>query len=453
MGSLFEAVPLFQVAQGVAQNKAGTPAPAPSPVSPVLGADAVPFGSPLAAALFAPPKEFYFRAVPLDGETLLGPPSNPVILRWMGPYDGPDPKNVKFPGCSGAPEDPYCKSYLPEQPNSYKLDILSYHGWIAPKDGHDGCYIVTETTTVFVFGNATYKEGQVLCPPKPKGKSLLESIVSFVVDAVNWVANTYQKVKDEVINLVAKFVPAELCNKSCIGALLDAGLVALGIPPNLPNFDQVLNQGIDYLASSAVEAIGVPKALQDMAAGPAKDLAIEQFKKTAEEQIKAGIKEGIKEMQRNLSTQVKWIPDGVPIKPDPQGEYQPPAMTFRVTRKPGAGVCAGSVRVLSEVTNTTEAGLKELGNKSSAPLYEQKFIPLPPLEENESITIPVTLKPRFSYGYAGAKYWSYDHAANGWWRLYQGGVVKLQAIGSSCIGSDTLSVPAEAAVLGATVAP
>ena len=41
--------------------------------------------------------------------------------------------------------------------------------------------------------------------------------------------------------------------------LLDAGLVALGIPPSLPNFDQLMNEGLDYLASSVVEQIGVPK--------------------------------------------------------------------------------------------------------------------------------------------------------------------------------------------------
>lgn len=457
MGTLFEAVPLFQVAQGAAQKKTGSPAPSSSKVSPVLGADAVVSGSPVSGVLFTAPKEFYFRAVPMSGETLLGPVSNTVVLRWMGPYNGPNLDNIKITDCSKTPEDPYCKAKLPKPPN-YTVEILSYHGWIAPKDGHEGCFVITKTTKAALIKGfsqeVTYNEGQVLCEPEPEEPSFLEAVVNFVVDAVNWVANTYQKLKDEVINLVSQFVPAALCNKSCIGALLDIGLAALGIPPSLPNFDQLMDQGLDYLASTAVESIGVPKEIQDLAAGPAKDLAIEQFKKTTEEQIKNGIKAGIEEMQKSLSSQVKWIPDGVPIKPDPLGEYQPPAMTFRVTRKPGAGVCpSGSVTVGGTVSNTTPNGVKELNGELSAPLYEGKAVPLPLLDEGESVTIPVTLKPRLSYGYPGAKYYTYSHAVTGWSHLYYGGIAELRAIGGSCVGGATLTVPAEGALLGATVEP
>jgi hypothetical protein len=453
MGTLFEAVPLFQVAQGAAQQKTGSPAPASSKVSPVLGADAVVSGSAVAGALLAAPKEFYFRAVPMSGDSLLGPVSNTVLLRWMGPYDGPDLTNIKVVDCSKTPEDPYCKAQQPKPPN-YKVEILSYHGWIPPKDGHEGCFVVTKTTTVTGgFGQKiTYKAGQPLCEPEPEEPSFLEAVVNFVVDTVNWVANTYQKLKDEVIDMVSQFVPAALCDKNCLGTLLDAGLMALGIPPSLPNFDQLMDQGLDYLASAAVEQIGVPKALQDMAAGPAKDLAIEQFKKTTEEQIKAGIKAGIEEMQKNLSSQVAWIADGVPVKPDPLGDYQPPAMTFRVTRKPGADACpSGSVTVGGTVSNTTPNGVKELNGELSAPLYEGKAIPLPLLAAGESVTIPVTLKLRLSYGYPGAKYYTYSHAVAGWSHLYYGGIAELRAIGGACVGGATLTVPADAVLLGATI--
>lgn len=451
-GSLFEPIALFQVAQGVVQQKAGAPqGQGTVAISP--GVVSVAQAQP-AAFVLTPPRDFYFRATPLLDAAPLGPVSNTVILHWQGPYDGPDLENIKIIDCSKTPEDPYCKAQQPKPPN-YEVQILSYNGWIPPKGGHEGCFVVTETTKAspgFGFPEITYNQGQVLCPPKPKEPSFLESVVNFVIDAVNWVANTYQKLKDEVINLVAQFVPAELCDKSCIGTLLDAGLAALGIPPSLPNFDQLMNQGIDYLAAAAVEQIGVPKALQDMAEGPAKDLAIEQFKKTTEEQIKDGIKAGIKEMQKNLSSQVPWIADGVPIKPDPLGDYQPPAMTFRVTRKPGAAACTSAkITAGATVSNTTPAGLKELDGEPWAWLYEGKVIPLPPLGEGESVTIPVTLKPRFSWGYPGAKYYSYDDAAQGWAALYHGGTAELHAIGGPCVGGDTMKVPAEAILLGATI--
>jgi len=319
-------------------------------------------------------------------------------------------------------------------------------------------FLVTETTKAALIKGLTpeitYQEGQTVCPPKPKEPSFLEAIVNFVVDAVNWVANTYAKLKDAVIDFVSQFVPAALCDKSCIGTLLDIGLAALGIPPSLPNFDQLMDQGLEYLASTAVEAIGVPKEIQDLAAGPAKDLAIEQFQDTAKQQIKDGIKAGIKEMQKSLSSQVSWIANGVPIKPDPLGEYQPPGMTFRVTRKPGAGACSsGSVTVGGTVSNTTPNGVKELNGELAASLYEGKAVPLPLLGEGESVTIPVTLKPSLSYGYPGAKYYSYNHAVTGWSHLYYGGTAQLRAIGGGCVGGTTLTVPAEGVLLGATVVP
>ncbi|MBE0610412.1 MAG: hypothetical protein IH609_13620 [Dehalococcoidia bacterium] len=267
-------------------------------------------------------------------------------------------------------------------------------------------------------------------------------------------ANTYEKLKDAVIDLVSQFVPAALCDKSCIGTLLKIGLAALGIPPSIPNFDQLMDQGLDYLASTAAESIGVPKEIEELAAGPVKDLAVEQFKKTTEEQIKNGIKAGIEEMQKSLSSQVKWIADGVPIKPDPLGEYQPPAMTFRVTRKPGADACpSGSVVAGGTVSNTTPNGVKELKGELAASLYEGKAVPLPLLGEGESVTIPVVLKPSLSYGYPGAKYYTYAHAVDGWSRLYYGGTAQLRAIGGGCVGGTTLTVPAEGLLLGATTSP
>lgn len=454
MGTLFEAVPLLQLAQGVAQSKTGSPAPASSSASPVLGSASMGSGSPVSAFFHTPPKEYYFRAVPMNGDALLGPDSNTVVLRWNGPYDGQDPDNIKLVDCTKTPEDPKCKEYLPKPPN-YTVAILSYNGWIPPVDGHTGCFIVTETTTALLYTGAkiTYTAGQKLCPPKPKEPSFLESLVNFVVDAVNWVANTYAKLKDAVIDFVSQFVPAALCDKSCIGTLLDIGLAALGIPPSLPNFDQLMDQGLEYLASTAVESIGVPKEIQDLAAGPVKDIAIEEFQDAAKEQIKDGIKAGIKEMQKSLSSQVWWIANGVPIKPDPLGEYQPPGMTFRVTRNSGAGACTGNISVGGTVTSTTPAGLKELGGEPWAWLYQDKSIPLPALAENESVTVPVTLKPRFSWGYPGAKYVFFSDAVDGWSKLYYEGTAQIYALGGGCIGGVHLNIPATGVLLGGVVVP
>ncbi len=452
MTSVFDLLPLFPVAQGVASKE--TVAVAPTGSSPKSKLD---FGGtapsiPLTAGLYTPPRDFYFRAIPTKGTALLGPNSNSVIVRWSG-YDSVDTSTVQYVDCFTHPDDDVCKA--PPGPPRYKIQIESYHGWISPKAGHAGCYLVTKTTTTMVTPvgpTATYPEGQLLCPPKPKDPGLLEAIVSFVVDAVNWVSNTYAKLKEAVIDFVSMFVPEAICPKSCIGILLDIALTALGIPPSIPNFDQLMDQGLDYLAAEVVEGVGVPKEIQDLAIGPAKDIAIEEFKKAAEEEVKKGIKAGIEDMQNSLASEVSFIPDGVPIKPDPDGAYQPPAITFRVTRPAGAAICTSNLVVNGSVSSATSPGLN-LDGKSWAWLYSQRLVTLPALDEGESVEIPLILKPRLDWGFSGAKYGSYNEAAIAWSNLYNQAVAEMAVLGNSCAGSDFLTAPATSSVVGATASP
>ncbi|MCA9826255.1 MAG: hypothetical protein KC479_12645 [Dehalococcoidia bacterium] len=460
MGPLIEPIALFTVATGYTAHKGRTgppSAPAPSSVTAVYDSASQSRVSVL-PAFSVPPITFYFRALPMKNGQILGPASNTVILRWLGPYDGPDLANSEVLDCEQTPDHFACVAWESQVPN-YTVAIASYHGFIAAVEGHWSCFIVTETTTVkYAVGSIasfdfTFNAGDRLCPPKPKEPSFFEAIVNFVVDAVNWVASTYKDLKDGVISFVSNFVPAALCNKSCLGALLDVGLVALGIPPSLPNFDQIMNEGLDYLAASVVEEIGIPKEIQDLAAGPAKDLAIEEFKKAAEAEIKKGVAAGIAEMQRSLAAEVSWIPNEVPIKPDPLGSYQPPMVTLLVTRKPNAKGTCSSLAIESTVTNSTPFGVEELNGAKNARLYETEYIPLPRLDKGESILIPVILKPRISFGFPGAKYSSSGAASSGWSSLYSGGIATLKAGYEPCVEGTTLTVPTQANLVGLSVTP
>lgn len=408
-------------------------------------------------ALFQPPTTLYFRAIPTSASKRLGPPSNTDTWEWIGTSSGPDPTRVKIVDCKTSPNDPYCK--LPAQkPRPYIVDILTYHGWIPPAEGHGGCFIVTETTTVKQWGSAlgpdvTYYAGSTLCPPEPDEPSFLEAAFNFFVDAVNWVSKAYAALKSEVINLVAQFVPAALCDKSCIGFALDATLAALGIPPSLPNFDQLMEQGLDYLAETALEQIGVPKALQDLPAGTAKDIAIEQFKNQTKAALKDGMKAGLKASQKALSSKVAWIPDGVPIKPDPLGDWQPPTMTFRVTRSATIpGNCSGNFLIWGEAQNLSATAQAEVGN-SWPRVYDGIAAPVPSLAPGESTEVPIVLKPYLSLGFPMAKYWNWDDAFAGWQKVYYGSDAKLIVSGPACVDGDTLVTPATGQVVGFEITP
>ena len=46
----------------------------------------------------------------------------------------------------------------------------------------------------------------------------------------------------------------------CLAAALDYGLASLGIPPSLPSFDELVDQGIDYMAATIAAETGLPAA-------------------------------------------------------------------------------------------------------------------------------------------------------------------------------------------------
>lgn len=95
--------------------------------------------------------------------------------------------------------------------------------------------------------------------------------LGYVVDAVNWVSGVYEDVKAGVVAVVADVITATgivdcgegtTCRDG-VSSALTAGLVALGLPPSLPNFSALANQGLDYLATqiSAQSQLPLDQAL------------------------------------------------------------------------------------------------------------------------------------------------------------------------------------------------
>jgi len=110
--------------------------------------------------------------------------------------------------------------------------------------------------------------------PHPEDKSWWEEVtdaiseffsdvVGFVGDLTNWVASTYNSLKTGLIAFVAQnlpLIPDSLRDElqTVLQGLVDYGLASMGIPPTLPNFDQLTSMGTDYLATMAMESAGIP---------------------------------------------------------------------------------------------------------------------------------------------------------------------------------------------------
>jgi hypothetical protein len=377
------------------------------------------------------PTEFYLRIVPVHNGAVAGALSDTDRMTWLGD-SLVEPGGLK-PSCTDHPELPDCLGS--EFFGLYTVEVIAYHGWIAPAADHVGCYLATKTTTIGKppGPTLTFPEGYRFCPDKtPQSKGLIEAIVDAVANVVNFVSGLYADFKGALVSAVADLIPGDIPSEALLSTLLDAALVSAGIPPSLPNFDALVNDGIDYLASQVAEQAGVsPELLKQLSDQgiPADELnaAAKDFIK---EQVKEGIQKGLEAGQYALGESVDFVPDGVPVVPDPTGSWQAPTLTLRITRTQAHpesdGVCPSSLLVASQITAqaTDELALwnarldaaegPQVQTGKTYPLFLDDYLAFPVLKSpGESIDLPVVLEPALKYGIGGG--WTEYQTASGAW--------------------------------------
>jgi len=405
------------------------------------------------------PLNYYFRLVPLtEGGELAGGPSNTVVLTWTG-EKGPG-SDIKIYTCPPGqmligPET--CGTPTPK-PKPFIVEVIEYDPLLPPKKS-EACFIATGGGVGFYLGNHyhapttpshaqfvgtynhQYSEGDILCPPDPPEScdwdapvACLEAGFSALEDALAWVAEAYADAKAFAVNLAVStlgpFIPDSLCDDSCLKTAVTAGvdtaLLAAGIPPSIPNLDQLMNQGIDYLAEQAVAQL--PPAAVEAAKLAGKD---------PKDLVKDAIKQGIVEMQKAYADSVDWLPEGVPVTPD---GWKPPKVAVKVTRDGSVPfTCTPDLKLglTSTVTNDfQDPAIKQQleGFNASLGKYEPKLVAgdqtqlylsetvsLPCLEAGESVTIPLVLYKADKWGTPGGYSGSYSKVMTAWWLWWQNG--------------------------------
>ncbi|MHB9093400.1 MAG: S-layer homology domain-containing protein, partial [Eubacteriales bacterium] len=118
--------------------------------------------------------------------------------------------------------------------------------------------------------------------------SFFSSVFEIIKKLTNWVSSAYTSLKQGLINFVANNFPGipdswRAGLKLALEALVNSGLAALGIPPSLPNFDQLSNMSLDYLAEVALTEAGIPanEITKELVSQTAKGLGNEMAKATA----------------------------------------------------------------------------------------------------------------------------------------------------------------------------
>ena len=141
------------------------------------------------------------------------------------------------------------------------------------------------------IGGGVIAENASFCIPAASGddgwfdsvvdtfSSVLSGIVDGIGKLVNYTSNLWEEIQDKAVAAVGDVI-TELkivdCGEGsdCRKALetgLEVALASMGVPPSLPNFDQLMDMGFDYMATQIASEAGVPDVLADYASEQAQD--------------------------------------------------------------------------------------------------------------------------------------------------------------------------------------
>ena len=272
------------------------------------------------------PIHFYVRVVPTYGGEITGSPSNTVHVEY-GPF-GAASTIEYIPTVSPPPQ--------PEQ--IYTAKIIEFTPPIPPSLGW-GCVYITDVASG-TFNESYFKSlmsnHQPYCPATYQGEgedSWYESLWNFATGAVNWLSEKYEELKSVAVSQIAGVLDsAGICSncEAYVSAALSAGMVALGIPPELPDFSKLTDAGIDYLVTEVSQSMGVPCDSYCM------DAIRSGVHKLAEDMKAQTVTSYMDETEaHNHGRKPLFIPPGLIVEPAKESSWQMANLHVQVSRKPG----------------------------------------------------------------------------------------------------------------------
>jgi hypothetical protein len=410
---------------------------------------------------------FYVRVIPLAGNQPAGDPSNTAIIHYRPRIEQANPL-VSLP------------------PDIYEVEVVGFAPIIPPYLPW-GCVIIKEIdhdtfVNSIISSYGIYVNGQELsqfaenayqsalaaqmnqtplCPrPYVEDKPWYESMWDFVAGAISWVSETFDDIKNAVVDLAAQALdalPFIECDDTCKFLLkqgLNAGLMALGIPPDIPNLEQLTDQGMDYLIEAAAAEAGIEcdSECQEILREGIKD-----FVDQAQQAIVDRTCMGVDEAHAN-GIEPMCLPDGIKAVPAPGTALQPAKVDIQIRRKnepvdvpaedlnryyldiqfQGFNDTHGDSILVQTNTAFYEGGYSvefigeslPLSGPLEGTLFQGVHVKIPPLSPGEESTITFWLQPE--------DYWIPGHQElieaeggfvryNDWWKLYYQGQVRIDA--------------------------
>jgi hypothetical protein len=308
--------------------------------------------------------KLFLRVRVTDAEgKFVGNPSHQVILA----FDGSTPGKLSKP----KPAD--------------NLPVVELVRWqpLQPYAFDFQCRGIVRFTPPGMLG-AAYKEGEKLNLCEGDDSSWFEDFANGIADGfgslfdfagsiVNWVSEAYADAKGLAMGVVTDALASTVgCPEYCEWAVstgIDAGLAAMGIPPSLPNFDQMMadleQQGVQALAGTVVQAaasqgIDVPPAVAEA--------AVQQLVSEAKKSASGGV----------------GGPAASFIGIDPAALYHPAVLVLEVSNRDPARPTVPINLQLDNSSPTTGSSLFMLSGS-----------PIPALQPGTSIPIAFELTPNY----------------------------------------------------------
>lgn len=424
--------------------------------------------------LFLQQGSWYVRAIPMAGNQVVAEASNVVIIH-IGP-----PLESEF------------EPFTP--PKVYDVRVLEFRPLHWPEAGLCPGASVTETECRFppfqgipMFDDDPANDfvlppGTPFCPAPydPDDKAWYEHVWDAIEGAVGFVSKLYEDIKQAAVDAVGGLVcGGDATCKMALRAGLEIGLAAMGIPPSIPNLDQLMDEGITYLAGEVANQVTGTDFVDDLL----RELP-ESLQGAAQEEIDAWIRGQVEDLIRQGIDAAKaqnpiptclpeeqahnwgfepscgWRPGCVMVR-DPRGEHWPATVVVQVTRSSTVGLDLSPEELRKYRLDITfnaynpEAvgdhydvyyGLSALGHCAfrvepiAEPLSGSLFVSaggqIPPLAPGESITIPFVLEPtdywipqhkKAQEGYSCMEGGTVLTNYNDWWKLYYNAIVTIKA--------------------------
>ncbi|HSN19567.1 MAG TPA: hypothetical protein VLS49_02745, partial [Usitatibacter sp.] len=189
--------------------------------------------------------------------------------------------------------------------------------------------------------------------------SVLSAIVDGVGKLVNFTSNLWEEIQDAAVDAVASAVD-EIgivdcgAGSTCRAALetgLEVAMASMGVPPSLPNFDELVDQGFDYVAAQIASEAGIPDVVSDYASDQA-----QAFVKKAAKDLKASY--GVPGLPDWLAADLRFDPAYLVVEVHGMGLAHPYDSRPRILRDNGPIYAGANLLLPLRLPGDGEAALR-----------------------------------------------------------------------------------------------